>query len=48
MISWGAQCKPYKISVMAAAAQSPAPRQTLEAKVEWANVPEEMVNYCSR
>lgn len=47
MISWGAQCKPYKISVMAAA-QSPAPRQTLEAKVEWANVPEEMVNYCSR
>uniref|UniRef100_A0A3P8N9U5 Vitellogenin domain-containing protein n=1 Tax=Astatotilapia calliptera TaxID=8154 RepID=A0A3P8N9U5_ASTCA len=48
MISWGAQCKPYKISVMAAAAQSPAPRQTLEAKVEWASVPEEMVNYCSR
>ncbi|XP_005735075.1 vitellogenin 3, phosvitinless [Pundamilia nyererei] len=48
MISWGAQCKPYKISVMTAAAQSPAPRQTLEAKVEWANVPEEMVNYCSR
>uniref|UniRef100_A0A669DBJ6 Vitellogenin 3, phosvitinless n=1 Tax=Oreochromis niloticus TaxID=8128 RepID=A0A669DBJ6_ORENI len=47
-ISWGAQCKPYEISVTAAAAQSSASRPTLEAKVQWANVPEEMANYCSR
>uniref|UniRef100_A0A669BIY9 Vitellogenin 3, phosvitinless n=1 Tax=Oreochromis niloticus TaxID=8128 RepID=A0A669BIY9_ORENI len=46
-ISWGAQCKPYEISVTAAAAQSSASRPTLEAKVQWANVPEEMANYCS-
>uniref|UniRef100_A0A3Q4HY43 Vitellogenin 3, phosvitinless n=1 Tax=Neolamprologus brichardi TaxID=32507 RepID=A0A3Q4HY43_NEOBR len=44
MISWGAQCKPYKISVMAAA-QSSAPKPTLEAKVQWASVPEEMERY---
>uniref|UniRef100_A0A669D4K3 Vitellogenin 3, phosvitinless n=1 Tax=Oreochromis niloticus TaxID=8128 RepID=A0A669D4K3_ORENI len=47
LIFWGAQCKPYEISVTAAAAQSSASRPTLEAKVQWANVPEEMANYCS-
>ncbi|XP_030582856.1 vitellogenin 3, phosvitinless isoform X2 [Archocentrus centrarchus] len=51
-ISWGAQCKPYEVTVMAAAvqsspAQSSASKPALQAKVQWTNVPENIQNYCS-